>query len=100
VEEERVVRLSILHQPVHRTQDVLLRRLTDGVLLVVCEDDHILPLVPIRLVQERRHVLDVVDASSELSPLPEIVDTNQEGLSSPRAVRVLEGVVLRSTTSE
>lgn len=100
VEEEGVVRPGVLHQPVHCAQDVLLRRLADGVLLVVCQDDHVVPLVAVCLVQERGHVLHVVDASPQLPSLSEVVYANQQRLSPAGAVRVLERVLLRSAASE
>jgi hypothetical protein len=100
VEEERVVRPGVLHQPVHRAQDILLRRLANGVLLIVGQDDHVVPLVSIRLVQERGHVLHVVDASPQLAPLSEVVYADQQRLSAAGAVRVLERVLLRSAASE
>ena len=46
VEEERVVGLGVLDEPVHGAQDVLLGRLAHGVLLVVGQSDHVLALVP------------------------------------------------------
>ena len=100
MEKEGVIRPGVLHEPVHCAQDVLLRRLADRVLLVVCEDDHVIPLVSIGLVQEGGHVLHVVDASSELPPLAKVVDADQERLSPPGAVGVLERIMLRSTRSE
>ena len=45
MKEERVVRPGFLDQPMHRSQDVLLGRLAHWILLVVCEDDHVLALV-------------------------------------------------------
>lgn len=45
VEEERVVGLSVLNEPVHGAQDVLLSRLAHGILLVVGQSDHVLALV-------------------------------------------------------
>lgn len=45
VEKERVIRTSILHQPVHCPEDVLLRRLAHWVLLVVGKNDHIVALI-------------------------------------------------------
>lgn len=84
MEQESIIWLSILYQPVHSTQDVLHRRLTRGVLMTVCEDDHILPPVSVDLVQEFKHVFHVVNASGQLSFAPEVVYPNQEGFSAPR----------------
>lgn len=45
VQEKGVVRLSILDEPLHRPEDIVLGRHRPGILLVVCEDDHVLGLV-------------------------------------------------------
>ena len=45
MEEERVVGAGVLHQPVHRPQDVLFRRLAHRILLIICEDNHVVSLV-------------------------------------------------------
>lgn len=86
MEKQRIVWLCILHQPVHRSQDVLLRRLTHWILLVIGENHHILTSIPEVLVQVGRHVLDIVDASSQLPSLTKVVDSNQKSLPSAATV--------------
>ena len=100
VEEERVVRLSPVHQPGHCAQDILPRGLTPRIPLVVGKDDHILPPEALLLHQEIREIPNIVDTALQLALLPEIVDANQERLSLPSAVRVLVGVVRWRTVSE
>ena len=84
----------------HRPQNVRLRRLTHRILLVVRQDDHVLALVTEVLVQVRRHVLDVVDATSELAALVEVVDADEEGFATTGAERVLESVAAGSAVAE
>lgn len=86
MQEESIVRPGTIHQPLHRAKNVVFGGLRNGVLLIVRQDDHILPLVSISLHQELRHVLGVVDAASQLAALPKVVDTDQEGLALARAV--------------
>lgn len=100
MEKERIIRLRILDQPMHRPQDVSLRRLAHGVLLVVRQQHHVLARVAEVLVQIRRHVLDIVDTTTQLALLPEIVDSNQQGLALTSASRVLETVSLWSSVAE
>jgi hypothetical protein len=84
----------------HSSQDVLLRRLAHGVLLVVRQDDHVLSLVPKVLDQVRRHVPDVVDASSELTALTKVINADQKGFPPARASRVLKGIGMRGAGAE
>jgi hypothetical protein len=91
VEEERVVWTSVLDEPVHGPQDILLSGLAHGVLLVIRENDHVLALVAKVLDEVCRHVPDVVDTPPELAALVEVVDADQQGFPAPRALRVLEG---------
>lgn len=71
-----------------------------GVLLVIGQHDHIFSLVAEKLVEVVGHVLCVVDASSELTFLAEVVDANQEGLSPACAVRVLESIAVWGAMTE
>lgn len=50
VNEERVVRLGILDQPVHGSNDIILGWNAHGILLVVGENDHILATITEALV--------------------------------------------------
>lgn len=77
MEEERIIGLRILDQPVHGAEDIRLGRLAHGVLLVIGQDHHILAGVAEVLVQVGGHVLDVVDTSAQLTFLTEIVDSDQ-----------------------
>lgn len=100
VEKEGVVGFRILDQPVHGAQDVCLGRLAHGVLLIVGQDDHVLAGVAEVAIEVCRHILDIVDAAPQLASLPEIVDTDQKGLSSSGTVGVLKGVVLGRAGTE
>lgn len=84
----------------HGTEDVLLRGLAHGVLLVVGENDHIFPLVAKLLHQVGRHVSDVVDAPSQLASLAKVVDANEQRFSSASAVGVSKRVALRCAVAE
>jgi hypothetical protein len=61
-------------------------------LLVIGQDDHVLALVAKVLVQVAAHVLDVVDAASQLALLAKVVDSNEQGFPSAGTVGVLKGV--------
>jgi hypothetical protein len=77
MKEERVVLLRIFDQPLHCTQDIRLGRNAHGMLLVVGENNHVLPPIPVPLMEENRHVGDIVDASTKLIRLSDIVDSDQ-----------------------
>lgn len=77
VDEEGVVGLGVANEPLHGPEDVRLGRETHWILLVVGEDDHIFSAVAKALVQERRHVADIVDAALERVWLPEVVNADQ-----------------------
>jgi hypothetical protein len=100
VEEQRIVRACVLHQPVHSAQYIRFRRLAHWVLLVICQDHHVLSLVSKVAVQICRHVLHIVDASPQLSPLPKVVDTDEESLPPAVTRRVLERVTAWCSVSE
>ena len=100
VEEERIVRFCIFHQPVHSAQDVRFRGLTHRVLLVVGQDDHVFSGIAKVAIEVCGHVLDVVDAASELTSLAKVVDANKKCLASTGAIRVLKGIALGSAVAE
>ncbi len=100
MEKERVIRASILNQPVHRSQDILLRRLAHRVLLIIGKYDHVVPLVTKIVVQECRHVFNIIYATTQLSPLPKIVDSNQQRLPPSPTIRILVSIVLGCTTTK
>ena len=52
------------------------------------------------IVQIRRHVLDIVYASSQLSSLSEVVDTDKKRLAITRAIGILETVARWSSMTE
>jgi uncharacterized membrane protein len=85
---------------VHCPQDIRLRRLAHRVLLVVGQSDHVLPLVSEEFVQIRAHVLHIVDATPELTPLAEVVDTNEQRFPATITCRVLERVSSRRAVAE
>ena len=84
----------------HRSQYVLLCRLAHGILLIIGQDDHVLSRIAEIAVEVSRHVLHVVDASSQLSSLPEVIDTNQQSLPSSGTIGVLVIVSLRCAIAE
>ena len=84
----------------HGAQDILLGGLTHRVLLIIGQDNHVLPRVAEVTVEICGHVFDVVDAASKLAPLTKIVDADQEGFAPPCAIGVLEAVALRGTVAE
>jgi hypothetical protein len=85
---------------VHGAENVSLCRLAHGVLLVIREEDHIFTGVSEVLVKVCGHVLDIINASSQLALLAEVVNSNQQCLSLAGTARVLEAIALRGTMSE
>ena len=100
MEKQRVIRLGVFYQPMHCTQDVRLRRLTHGVLLIVGQDDHVLTLVAKMSVEICRHILHIVDTAPQLSPLTKVVDADKKSLSPAIASRVLERVATGRAVAE
>ena len=100
VEEESIVWLRVADQPFHGLLHVLLGRNLARVLLIIRQDNHVLPLVAIALVEEPRHVGDVVDAAAQLALLAKVVDADEESLAATAAVGVLESVALRRAAAE
>ena len=78
----------------HSTQYILLGRLAHRILLIIRQEDHVLPCVSKVTIEVCRHVFDIINASSQLPFLTEVVDTDQQCLSSAGTVRVLEIVPL------
>jgi hypothetical protein len=77
VKKQRVIWSRVLNQPVHRSEYVRFGGLAHGAVLVVGQGHHILSFVSKVAVQIRAHVLDIVDAATELASLSKIVDTDQ-----------------------
>ena len=100
MEEKRVVRFRILDQPMHGTKDIRFCWLAHWVLLVISQDDHVFSRIAKVAVEVCRHVLDIVDTPSKLTPLTEIVDTNEQCFASARAIGILEGVTLRGAVAK
>ena len=84
----------------HCPEYVSLGRLAHGVLLVICQENHVLSLVVEMAVQVGAHVLHVVDATAELSALAEVVDADEQGFPAAVAGRVLEGVAVGRAVAE
>lgn len=93
MDEEGVVRLSILDQPLHGSQDIILRGNTKRVFLIVRQNDHVLPSIATSLVEVSGHVGDIVDASPELIGLPDIVDSDQQRFPSTGTGGILEAII-------
>lgn len=100
MEEQRIVGLRILDQPMHSAQNIRLGRLAHGVLLIIGKEDHVFTGIAEVLVQVCGHVLDIVDTSTQLALLAEIVDSNQERLALTSTARVLEAISLRGTVTK
>lgn len=100
MQEERIVGLRPIDQPIHGAQDVLLGGLQHRIRLVVREDDHVLPLVVVALHQEVGHVLGIVDAAPERRARPDVVDADEQRLALSGTVTVLECIPLWRSVSE
>lgn len=100
MEEKRIVGSRVLDKPVHGTEDVCFGGLAHRVLLVISKNDHVLSSIAKALVQISRQVPSIVDTTTQLAFLIEVVDTNQQCFSLSRAARILEVVTLRSTVTE
>lgn len=100
MEEERIVRLRIMNQPMHCPNDVCLCGLAQWIGLVVCQDNHVLSPIPIALVQEGRHRCNIIDATFQLVRLTDIIDTDKEGSPTACTRRILEPIVRWSTMAK
>lgn len=81
MEEERVVGLSAVHEPLHGSNHVGLGGNLAGVLRVVGQDNHVVGAVVVALHQELLHVVDIVDTAAESVALANVVDADQERLA-------------------
>lgn len=100
MEKERVIGLGVLDQPVHGAQNVLFGRLAHRVLLVICQGDHIFALVAEGLHQVVGHVLNIVDATPELTLLAKVIDTDQKRLALTGTVGILKRVAIGGAVAE
>lgn len=82
MEEKRIVRLRILYKPVHCAQNIGHGRLACINVRVIRQNHHVFPPITKVLIEVVGHVLDVVDATPELSALPEVIDADKQRLSS------------------
>lgn len=98
--KQRIIRLRILHQPLHRAHDIRLRRHAHGIFLVVRQNNHVLPPIAEFLVQEVRHVRDIIDAAAQGVRLSEIVDADEQRFPTTRAGGVLEAVIRRGAAAK
>ena len=97
MKEKRIIRLSILHEPVHRADDVRFCGLAHGILLIIGQNHHVLSGIPEMPIQVPAHILDIVDAATKLAALSEVVYADQKRLATARTGGVLEVVALRRT---
>jgi hypothetical protein len=79
-----------MNQPPHTLQNIGTCRDSTPVLLIIRQGNHILLLEPIGLCNERLDILDIVDTSSELGILSEIVDADKKRALAALAVGELE----------
>jgi len=100
MEEERVIGLGVLDEPMHCSEYILFVRLTHRILLVVRQENHVFSRVSKITIQVCRHILYIINAPSQLTPLTKVVDTDKQGFPSSCAVRVLEIVSLRGAGTE
>jgi hypothetical protein len=70
----------------HRSKNVLFRRLAHGVLLIVGKDHHILTFIAKAFREVGRHVPNIVDTAAQLSALVEVVDSDKQSLSLAGAI--------------
>lgn len=77
MKKESIIWLGVLNEPAHGSNDVGLGRLHHWVLLIICQDDHILSPIVVALYKESRDILHIIDTTSKLTFLAEVVDTNQ-----------------------
>lgn len=84
----------------HGSDDIRPCWLTYGVGFIICQDHHVLLLVTVLVLEESLHPIDVVDASSQLVWLTDIIDSNEQRFSGTRAIRILELIVRGSTMAE
>jgi len=100
VEEERIVGLRVLDQPMHCPNDVCLCGLAQRIGLVVGQDHHVLSPISVTLIQEGRHLRNIIDATPQLVRLSNVVNTDEKGFPTARTRRILVPIVRWSTVSK
>ena len=68
--------------------------------MIISQDDHVFSLVVEVVVEVRGHILDIIDAASQLSSLSEIVDAYKQSFSTSGASGVLVSIIVRSSIAE
>jgi hypothetical protein len=63
VEEQAIIRMCILHEPLHRIEDVLPRRPTSLILMVFREENRFVGMETVVLDKEATHIACVVYAA-------------------------------------
>lgn len=76
MEEETIMRLSVLHQPLHRTEYIVFSRLRKRIWIIVREDDHVVEGKAVEAIHEHGYISGIVDTSPQLYPLADIIDPN------------------------
>lgn len=71
--QQRVVWPRPLDQPVHSPQDIGFGRDAQLMLLVVGEDHHVFSPVTMLLMEEHRHIRDIIDAAMQFARLTDVV---------------------------
>lgn len=100
MDEQRIIGHRILYQPMHGAKDIGLGRHAHGIMLIISQNHHILSPIAIHLIEENRHLRDIVDAAFQLIGLPEIVDTNQQRFPPSGAIGIAELVAGRRPVAE
>lgn len=100
VDEQRIVRLGVLDEPLHGAYYVRLGGDAHRIPLVIGENDHVLTLVPVPPSQEVGHVSNIIDTAFECIGLPCVVDPDQQSPAATGTIRVLEPVVRGSTSTK
>jgi hypothetical protein len=76
MEEETIMRLSVLHQPLHPTEYIVFGRLRTRIWIIVREDDHVVEGESIEAIHEHGYISGIVDTPPQLYPLADIIDAN------------------------
>lgn len=84
----------------HCSEEILLRRLAHGVLLVVGQDDHVFSLITEVFGEITRHVPYVIDTATKLTSLAKVVYTNKQRFSPTTTVAVSKSIVCGSALSK
>ena len=100
MQEQGIIRLCIRHQPTHCAQYIRLRWLGYWILLIIGQDNHVFPTVPISLNQKGRDIPYVIDTASQLALLAKIVYADEQSLAFAGTVGILKGIAIRGAVAE